>query len=312
MATQFKNRRFHDRAEKIVQGVEVFTTSSSALLSEIASLLRDYGTKKPAVLIEGSPGSGKRTLAAHLFSKMSGGNHAAVFIQCHPKLKSRDILRMARYRQARYLYLDNVDQLSQIEWQKLCQILVLKNFWIIASIECPWQLVRSKAVFGKTISVPPLRRRPDDVPLIAMQFSRRWRDLKFSQEALEVLREYTWPGEVTQLVFCVAKVCRHVSSLGHDMIRRVDVEGFLEMVPPLQNYFDLIPPQGSRIFYEYAKRNGLKSAIASFEAIVIANAVLECSGSYASAARVLNLPVTTLESRIKSLRSHLFEVTCLT
>lgn len=54
---------------------------------------------------------------------------------------------------------------------------------------------------GYAIAVPPLRERPRDVPALARHFlevyggSRR----RFSESALEALRQYSWPGNVLEL-----------------------------------------------------------------------------------------------------------------
>jgi transcriptional regulator with PAS, ATPase and Fis domain len=55
------------------------------------------------------------------------------------------------------------------------------------------------------ITVPPLRERREDVPLLAEHFLARYRSLSdstitgFSAAALRALTEYTWPGNVREL-----------------------------------------------------------------------------------------------------------------
>ncbi len=55
-----------------------------------------------------------------------------------------------------------------------------------------------------TLTLPPLRRRPGDVPLLAGHFLRRFRGtrspaLALSPEALRRLHHYAWPGNVREL-----------------------------------------------------------------------------------------------------------------
>ncbi len=56
-----------------------------------------------------------------------------------------------------------------------------------------------------TISLPPLRERGDDLPLMVQHFLRRFsRDLgreirEIATEALELLRNYSWPGNIREL-----------------------------------------------------------------------------------------------------------------
>jgi DNA-binding NtrC family response regulator len=61
------------------------------------------------------------------------------------------------------------------------------------------------------ITVPPLRDRRHDIPVLARYFVERFcRDLKkklmvFSPEALETLQSYAWPGNVRELQNCVER-----------------------------------------------------------------------------------------------------------
>ncbi|MDZ7371486.1 MAG: sigma-54 dependent transcriptional regulator [candidate division KSB1 bacterium] len=56
-----------------------------------------------------------------------------------------------------------------------------------------------------SIEVPPLRERREDVPILAYHFLKKFRSQglveveKFTPEALMVLQEYNWPGNVRQL-----------------------------------------------------------------------------------------------------------------
>ena len=57
---------------------------------------------------------------------------------------------------------------------------------------------------GKIIEIPPLRRRRDDIPLLARRFIKRWteemkKEVTFSQDALNRLKEYSWPGNIREL-----------------------------------------------------------------------------------------------------------------
>ena len=61
------------------------------------------------------------------------------------------------------------------------------------------------------ITVPPLRDRPSDIPLLTRYFVERFcRDVKkkplvMSPEALEQLQAYRWPGNVRELQNCIER-----------------------------------------------------------------------------------------------------------
>jgi DNA-binding NtrC family response regulator len=55
------------------------------------------------------------------------------------------------------------------------------------------------------IDVPPLRQRPEDIPVLAEHFLERFtrsmnrQPMRFSGAAMDVLRAYAWPGNVREL-----------------------------------------------------------------------------------------------------------------
>ena len=62
------------------------------------------------------------------------------------------------------------------------------------------------------VMLPPLRDRPDDIPLLLQHFMQRLGvecgrpDLRLGQEVVEVLCAYDWPGNVRELVNCARYV----------------------------------------------------------------------------------------------------------
>ena len=56
------------------------------------------------------------------------------------------------------------------------------------------------------IDLPPLRRRPEDIPLLAAHFlERSGRELRLSNETLQLLLTYDWPGNVRELENAMAR-----------------------------------------------------------------------------------------------------------
>jgi DNA-binding NtrC family response regulator len=50
-----------------------------------------------------------------------------------------------------------------------------------------------------TLTLPPLRERPEDIALLARQFVRRTKFRRFDAEAERMMRDYGWPGNVREL-----------------------------------------------------------------------------------------------------------------
>jgi two-component system, NtrC family, nitrogen regulation response regulator NtrX len=55
------------------------------------------------------------------------------------------------------------------------------------------------------LELPPLRKRSEDLPLLAEHFARQvsaqngWKPIGFAPAAIEALRQYTWPGNIREL-----------------------------------------------------------------------------------------------------------------
>ena len=84
-----------------------------------------------------------------------------------------------------------------------------------------------------TISLPPLRKRKDDIPALGSLFLARYnRELKrrvtLSSEALALLQEYDWPGNVRELENVLERAV--VLALGPEIKRR-DIESGMSNRP---------------------------------------------------------------------------------
>ena len=169
---------------------------------------------------------------------------------------------------------------------------------------------------GATIHVPALRERVDDVPLLAQHFlaraerdgaPKRW----LSDEAEELVRAYSWPGNVRQLENAIRRL---VLTSRADEITRPEVEQVLgsqpEMEPVLgggdseklaasvsrhlRRYFDLhgnmLPPPGL-----YAR------ILREVEAPLIEIALEATGGNQAKCADLLGINRNTLRKKISDL-----------
>ncbi len=172
---------------------------------------------------------------------------------------------------------------------------------------------------GVTLSIPSLRERVDDIPLLSDHFlARAERDgaphKRMSKGALEMIRAYSWPGNVRQLENTVRRL---IVTSSEEEIGRSDVELVLGNQPEiepligggdteklsasiakhLRRYFDLhggvLPPPGlySRILREV-------------EMPLIEIALDATAGNQAKCADLLGINRNTLRKKITELEIH--------
>lgn len=169
---------------------------------------------------------------------------------------------------------------------------------------------------GATMNVPSLRERVEDIPLLVEHFLARseqggGRTRALSPEATDLLRAYSWPGNVRQLENAVRRLALTSRA---DRISRVEVEGVLGSQPDaepvlgggdtekmsasiarhLRRYFDLhgnmLPPPGL-----YAR------ILREVEGPLIEVALDATSGNQAKCADLLGINRNTLRKKITEL-----------
>lgn len=137
------------------------------------------------------------------------------------------------------------------------------------------------------IALPPLRERPDDIPLLVDHFVRKFseqagRDLKVSAKALEILEKYAWHGNVRELE--------------HTVERAVALERTEEIQPErlpdhITNYN---PERISADFNIPDEGVDLTSHLANLERRYVMEALRRCGGNQTKAADLLKMPVRSL------------------
>lgn len=151
------------------------------------------------------------------------------------------------------------------------------------------------------ITIPPLRERREDIPLLIHTFLTRFNDDRrhavkgFSRDALGILCNYEWPGNVRELENLVERV---VILKGNGLIVPDDLpekylSGKLSYSGPVQApglpADNLLPEAGFC----------LNSAVDEFENNLIMQALARSGGNKKEAALLLNLKRTTLIEKLK-------------
>jgi two-component system response regulator HydG len=129
------------------------------------------------------------------------------------------------------------------------------------------------------LQVPPLRERPEDIPLLAQYFLRRYATEtnkkmdSIHPEALEAMRRYSWPGNVREL---------------ENALERAVVVGKGRQLKPTD-----LP------FVVGAEEAAAGLSLEDVERRYIAQVLASAKGHISNAAKVLRINRTTLYHKIK-------------
>jgi len=132
-----------------------------------------------------------------------------------------------------------------------------------------------------SIEVPPLCERPSDIPLLVEKFLQKYgveykdRFVRISDEALEVLKRYSWPGNIRELENVVQRaviMCDGVIALQH--------------LPDTLKYKIEFPKQGFKTLQEKERE-------------YIEEVLLSTRGNKTKAAEILGINRKTLREKLK-------------
>jgi DNA-binding NtrC family response regulator len=142
------------------------------------------------------------------------------------------------------------------------------------------------------LHIPPLRRRGEDVYLLAQSFLDRLNEAEgsskgFSVDSLRYLKEHSWPGNVRELYNTVQRAF----ILADD---EVDLRGASE-------YGTEVAEPGAITDSEVTFREGM--SLSAIERVVIKETLRRCSGNKTRTAAVLGISVKTLYNKLNEYRA---------
>ena len=202
------------------------------------------------------------------------------------------------------IFLDEISEMSLSMQVKLLRVLQDKQICMVGSDRMRKVDVRILAATNKdlpglvkkglfredlfyrlhviTIAIPPLRERGNDIILLAHHLATRFAaelgrsPLRFSDKALQSLRNYNWPGNVREL---------------ENVIQRLVVmtDGDLIEVPDLP----------SLMRFSALRKTGFTRTLAEVEAEYISNILSEVDGNKTRAAEILGIDRKTLREKLK-------------
>jgi DNA-binding NtrC family response regulator len=225
-------------------GLENITAESPAM-KEVLDTVRQVAPTRATVLLLGESGTGKELLARAIHRLSPRAAQPMVSVHCAalaPTLLESELFghekgaftgahekRIGRFEQAQggTLFLDEIGEIDATLQVKLLRFLGERTFERVGSnktltadvrlITATNRALEAEVKAGKfredlffrlrvvEIVLPPLRERPEDIPLLAKLFLREFATENnkavndFTPECLESLMNYHWPGNVREL-----------------------------------------------------------------------------------------------------------------
>jgi DNA-binding NtrC family response regulator len=315
--------RERSETETAVHGIIGNSTGIQNVL-RLISRLKD--TRTP-VLISGESGTGKELVARALHFRGTLASRPFVAVDCGSLVPTLIESELFGYEKGAFtgalrskegllqsadtgtIFLDEVGELPLEMQAKLLRFLQEKevrpvgsnqkvrvDVRIMAATNRDLDTEYKKGTFRKdlyfrlnvvTISLPPLRERRSDIPILAAWFLDRLaagRDVQVSGTAMKAMLAYDWPGNVRELENCLERAV----ALGDQCIIEVS-----DLPPTIANAGDPVQPIASQEFSARA------TDLEDIERATIERVFSQVNGDKALAGKMLGISRATLYRKLK-------------
>ncbi|MEW6052083.1 MAG: sigma 54-interacting transcriptional regulator [Candidatus Zixiibacteriota bacterium] len=288
-------------------------------IEELLGKLGAIAKTDAPVLLVGESGTGKEILCQMIHSQSLRSEHALVKLNCaaipetmieaelfgvEHGAATQTVARDGRFVAANggTLYLDEIGNMPLSVQMKVLRVLEYQQFEKVGSNRPIQTDVRfiyatnmdlSQMIIDKTfredllyrintfmIEIPPLRERPDDIPLLIEHFLQIHATGKkapiFTNQVIEAMMRYSWPGNVRQLKNAVERCCILYPG------ERITAA----MLPA-----EIVQPGSAGPVQD--------QAAAGAEIARLRQALADSGWNLSATARALNMPLTTLRRKIK-------------
>lgn len=310
----------------------------SDAMIKLLEMVEQVAVTQATVLISGESGTGKEMIANAIHFNSSRKDLPFVKINCaaltetlleaelfgHEKgaFTGADRRREGKFVQADggSIFLDEVSEMSPAMQVKLLRVLQEREITRVGGQDVIKIDVRVIAASNKdlkkevregrfredlfyrlnvvALSLPPLRERLEDIPLLAQTFLRTFAAQNskavrgFTQQAMKKLMHYSWPGNVRELMNAVerAVVLSRTETIGEDELIFTMADEAMGRDEWPQNGKHPVVHAGDLSLEEVEKQR-------------ILQAVRDCRGNKSEAARRLGITRKTLRKKLEKYRS---------
>lgn len=323
---------------------------NSQAMQEIYKELGRVAATPVSVLIRGETGTGKELIARAIYQHSHRSEKPFVAVNCaaipdtlleaelfgHEKgaFTGADARRIGRFEQANggTIFLDEIGDMNVATQAKLLRVLQERTIQRLGGLETRTVDVRVIAATHRdleaamrekhfredlffrlnvvTIELPPLRKRPEDIPALIQYFLARYgaelgiATPAIAPEALRFLQTQSWPGNVRELENAVRKALLMARGypIQTDEARRACVgsSGSFATSQTLSGYVAELLAAAARGEIENAHATLIETA----ESELFSQAIQLAGGNQAKAARWLGLSRLTLREKLTRLGLH--------
>ena len=299
-------------------------------MQRVMDIVRQVAPARATVLIHGESGTGKELLAKAIHQLSPRSVKPMVTVHCaalSPTLLESELFghekgaftgaherRIGRFEQAEggTLFLDEIGEVDETTQVKLLRFLGERSFERVGGNKTLSADVRIVVATNKNLKelvekgefredlyfrlnvvelwAPPLRKRLDDIPILALHFLREFaiENAKsisdFTADALEAMIRYDWPGNVRELRTAI----EHAVVLSkNEMIQLTDLPHSVQSRGIIQNEVQMNQPIiGKGVTLEEAEKQ------------LIIRTIKECSGNRTAAAKKIGISRRTLHRKL--------------
>jgi transcriptional regulator with GAF, ATPase, and Fis domain/CHASE2 domain-containing sensor protein len=243
-----------------VEGFPEIVRAPSSPLNRVLRLVEKVAPTDATVLIQGESGTGKELIARAIHAHSARRDRPFVAVNCGALPESLLESELFGHRRGAFtgavadkpgrfeladggtIFLDEITETSEAFQIKLLRVLQEGTFERVGDTQTRRVNVRVIAATNKDlealvrqgrfredlyyrlnvfpIKVPPLRERPEDIPLLALRFAE---GLEISEQAMHCLMRYSWPGNVRELENTLQRAVILARSEGRQRIQRRDL-----------------------------------------------------------------------------------------
>jgi DNA-binding NtrC family response regulator len=305
----------------------------SSSMQQVFDLISQVAPRRSTVLIQGESGTGKELVAKAIHASSNRADAPFVAINCGnipSDLLESELFGHVRgaYTGATSakkglfeaadggtLFLDEVATISMEIQGKLLRVIQEREFRrlggldnikvdvrIIAATNVDLQTAVRQGTFRDdlyyrlnviVIKIPPLRERPEDIPLLSEHFIRKYAEEnqrgnhRLDPSAMKVLMDHDWPGNVREL----ENVIERAVVLSHGTCISADLFPKSVTMPALDSPVRFTQDNTS-----------LKDRVGNFEKSIILAALEKTEWNQKKAAQLLSVNATTLSEKLKRLK----------